>query len=103
MRIISPTEALLNRARLKREYILKEELNEEEKNILLEYWKSDNMAEFNNWVQLVNCVIHYDITQIDVTNNDINTQILKSQLYNISDNKYDKNIHIYQCKITLNF
>jgi hypothetical protein len=32
-------EALLNRARLKREYILKDELNDKEKSDLLESWK----------------------------------------------------------------
>ena len=63
---------MINNLRLKKEYILKEELTEKEKEILLETWKKNNMTDLNHWLQLVNCEVEYCTKELDPSSTDLN-------------------------------
>lgn len=77
-------QALLHKARLSRHYILPQELGPQEKYALLSSWKDNHMADFNTWVQLVNCQATYHFQELDHLNHLVNQ-------------------HTYQCKLTLLF
>ena len=53
--------------------MFREELNKDEKNILLEYWKQNNMTEFNNWAQVANSQVEYQFNELDMKSKEIST------------------------------